>query len=127
MKNGVEYSKDCQSRIVKITNPRWPKNFSQYQVQFLAGGKGGDWYNSRNGPWDYLCNARSEMKRGARCNVKFKFGDRVRVTGILERKCRSKNVRPHWGDLYKYWQAKPIPVKEGILIGYRTLSDGVRE
>ena len=59
--------------------------------------------------------------------MKFKFGDRVRVTGILERKCRSKNVRPHGGDLYKYWQAKPIPVKEGILIGYRTLPDGVRE
>lgn len=51
MKNGIEYSKCKTKRIIGYK--------SMYVIEVL---NNGEWTRHANGPYDYLNNARTEMK-----------------------------------------------------------------
>jgi hypothetical protein len=46
------------------------------------------------------------------------FGATVTVISMLKRRCKGYE---------KYWEPTPITPRKGILIGYRNLSNGVRD
>ena len=50
--------------------------------------------------------------------MEMKLGDRVTVTRVLKRMAEGNNK--------KYWQRRKIVHRQGLLIGIRTLSDGIR-
>jgi hypothetical protein len=55
-----------------------------------------------------------------------RFGQRVGVVGILKRawERRKHPALPALSVEWKFWKSKPIPMKEGIVIGWRILCDG---
>jgi len=52
----IQHSPDRQSRIIKRTFTY--TNYKNWVVEFR---KCGQWVRSKNGPWDYLSNARREL------------------------------------------------------------------
>jgi hypothetical protein len=60
-----------------------------------------------------------------------KFGEKVNVTGKLQRSWTHKADRhfPQTASmkLWRIWEAKPITQREGIVIGFRTLYNGIKD
>lgn len=50
-----------------------------------------------------------------------RLGDRVRASAILQR--RSKYDGTGWGK-DRFWKSKPMAPRNGVFIGWRTLSNG---
>lgn len=57
-----------------------------------------------------------------------KFGDNVTVTQVYRRREQTRwNERYSWYDTLKVWELSAIKPRAAIFLGWRTLSNGVRE
>ena len=57
-----------------------------------------------------------------------KFGDKITVTSVLRRSTEHR-LKKHYNGVersqrYKIWKEVPITKRSGLLIGFRTLSNG---